>query len=66
MNNCHVCKHPIIIYFTETTFGHGDSTHKCYGKCAKCGNTSTPVTNWGIFEIKTFREAQDNWNKENP
>lgn len=53
-----------IKYITETTFGHGDSTHTCYVMCV-CGNRSKSESDWGIFEMKTFRKAQENWEKEN-
>lgn len=62
---CIKCGSYNIVYHTETEFGQGDSTHTCYVKCGECGNTSKPEQDWGIFEIKTFRKAQDNWNEEN-
>jgi predicted nucleic-acid-binding Zn-ribbon protein len=68
MDNCKKCGNgnaSTIVYFTETTFGHGDSTHRCYVKCLQCGNTSKEESNWGIFEMSTFRKAQQNWIEEN-
>lgn len=68
MNTCKDCgnvNNSTIVIFTETTFGHGDSTHVCYVKCTQCGNTSKKETDWGLFSDKTFRAAQGNWNKEN-
>jgi hypothetical protein len=68
MNKCRKCgntNYSTIAIHTETTFGHGDSTHKCYVKC-KCGNKSDEFSNWGLFSDKAFREAQANWNEQNP
>lgn len=70
MNNCRICNggnagHKIV---TETEFGHGDSTHKCYVEC-ECGNRSSQsenTSNYGLFSDKAFRAAIENWNKENP
>jgi hypothetical protein len=67
MQACKQCgnsNHSTIIIHTETTFGHGDSTHICYVEC-ECGNRSAQESNWGIFEMGTFRKAQSNWNEEN-
>ena len=63
-SNCKNGNASKIVYVTETHFGYGDSTHTCYVKCEECGHKSKPESDWGIFEIKTFRNAQQNWETE--
>ena len=68
MNQCTKCgnqSYSRIIIYTETTFGHGDSGHKCYVRCIECGNASKEEFGYGLFDDKTFRKAQQNWNDEN-
>lgn len=68
MNKCKNCgnmNYSTLVIFTETTFGHGDSTHECYVKCTECGNRSKSVSGWGVFQADSFRSAQKNWNNEN-
>lgn len=48
---------------TETTFGHGDSTHITYVMCSICGKRSEEFGNYGLFENSSLRKAQENWNK---
>lgn len=67
MNQCIKCgneSYSTIVIYTETTFGHGDSSHKSYVKC-KCGNKSKESGGYGLFSDKALREAQSNWNTEN-
>jgi len=67
MNKCKKCgnsNYSTLVLFTESTFGHGDSTHKCYVKC-QCGNKSKEFTGWGLFEDKNLRLAQKDWNNDN-
>lgn len=68
MNKCINCgnnNYSTIVIHTETTFGHGDSSHRCYVKC-QCGNTTTSFSGYGLFSDKALREAQSEWNKQNP
>jgi len=68
MNPCSLCgngNYSELVIVTETTFGHGDSTHQCYAKCMRCNNTSREEGGWGLFSEAAFRKAQDNWNNEN-
>ncbi len=68
MNPCIRCGNKSwsdIVIFTETTFGQGDSTHKCYVKCGKCGAKSREFSDWGLFEDTTLRAAQLDWNDNN-
>ena len=68
MNKCKNCGNKSlgsITFITKTNFGHGDSSHITYVECEKCGNKSKQEQDLGIFEMKTFRKAQDNWNNEN-
>lgn len=48
---------------TRTKFGHGDSFHICYVICEICGRKSKEFTNWGLFDDKTLRQAQEEWDK---
>lgn len=69
MNNCNKCGEKSlsqITIFTETNFGQGDSTHKTYVKCKTCGNESASFGGYGFFNDKGLREAQADWNKNNP
>lgn len=68
MNQCIQCgnrNYSTIVIHTETTFGHGDSSHRCYVQC-KCGYRSKEHWGRGLFEDETFRAAQNSWNEENP
>lgn len=67
MNKCNKCgniNYSTLKIITETTFGHGDSTHVCYVKC-ECGNTSKKFSNYGLFSDNAFRSAQKDWNDQN-
>jgi hypothetical protein len=50
------------IIYTETRFGHGDSSHVCYVKCSICNKSSRPFGNYGLFEPSSLREAQRDFN----
>ena len=52
-----------IIIHTETTFGHGDSSHKTYVKCAVCGTQTVPTWGYGFFEDSDLRKVQEWWNE---
>jgi hypothetical protein len=47
---------------TETSFGHGDSSHITYVKCFICGRKSKEFSNYGFFDDKSLRLAQENFN----
>jgi len=68
MNNCVKCKTiRIPKFYVEGEYGHGDSTNECWFACQECGNKSTAASQYGIYpQEKQFREAQANWDKENP
>lgn len=68
MNQCTKCgnvSYSDIVIHTETTFGHGDSSHKCYTQC-KCGHRTKEFWGYGLFDDVTFRKAQAAWNDANP
>jgi hypothetical protein len=50
------------IIYTETKFGHGDATHVCYVKCSVCNNSSKRFGNYDLFDIKSLRLAQQDFN----
>lgn len=76
MNQCSKCgnrSYSAIVIFTETTFGHGDSSHKTYVKCThknidgvECGNRTEDVWGRDLFADADLRKAQALWNAQNP
>lgn len=50
------------VIVTETTFGHGDSSHVTYIHCKICGRISKRFEGWGFFDDKDLRKAQEDWN----
>lgn len=54
-----------IVFVTEMTFGHGDSTHVTFVRCRTCGNKTSEHGGWGWHDDKDIRKAQDEWNQIN-
>lgn len=63
MDRCIVCKTGFPKYVTTTIFGHGDSDHVTKAVCQNCGSEYKSHSNYGLFDDKTLRKAQDSFSK---